>query len=191
MRGVRAILLALLCLGLAGPGGAAEQKLQSFEQAAHGFFPESERLVPEDLRLTAKQQDDLEALLKGYPAKGWRFHWQESYPLVRAEGPKGKLQGFALQIEEIGKHRLISFAVAVHPDGDLAGLAVLTYRENYGLQIKEAKFLRQYQGKRWSDKIESPGDIDAVSGATYSSYASNRAVRKALAVLKLLKKIPD
>jgi hypothetical protein len=187
---VRRLLLVLGVWASLSGQAAAEQKLQSFEQAAHGFFPEAEGLLHEELRLTPKQQQDLETLLKAYPARGWRFHWQETYPFLQASR-QGKLLGSLLQIEEIGKHRLISFAVAVQADGRLLGLALLSYRENYGLQIKDPKFLRQYQGKQWSDKIDTPGDIDAVSGATYSSYASNRAVRKALAVLRLLKKIPD
>jgi Na+-translocating ferredoxin:NAD+ oxidoreductase RnfG subunit len=183
MRPVGSFFLSLL-LALPVAGASGEQVLGSFAQAAQHFFPTADKLAPVELKLSAAQQTSLQVSLEAYRDKGGRMTWQRAYPLVAASS-QGKALGVAIQIEEIGKHKLITFAVGVKPDGSVQGVEVLTYRENYGIQIRVEKFLTQYKGKRWMDKIATPGDIDAVSGATYSSYAANRAVRKALAVLRV------
>jgi transcriptional regulator of nitric oxide reductase len=187
MRFARAVIV--LALGLLPlTGNTAEQVLQSFEQASRIIFPVADKYKPLEATLSAPGQGSLAALLGPFQGRSGHMTPQTAYPMIEASS-KGKLLGMVVRVEEIGKHKPISFAVGIQPDGTVQGVLVLTYRENYGIQIKEAKFLGQYRGKRWSDKLATPGDIDAVSGATYSSYATNRAVRKALAVLKVLGKV--
>jgi hypothetical protein len=50
-------------------------------------------------------------------------------------------------VEEIGKHQPITFMVGVQPDGKVADVAVMVYRESYGGQVRYARFLAQFTGK--------------------------------------------
>jgi transcriptional regulator of nitric oxide reductase len=182
-------ILIFVCALLPLTGGATEQVLRSFEQASRDFFPAADKYKASEATLSEPGQKALAALLGPFQGRGGHMTPQGTYAMMEASF-KGKPPGTVVRVEEIGKHKPISFAIGIQADGTVQGVAVLTYRENYGIQIKDPKFLGQYRGKRWSDKLATPGDIDAVSGATYSSYAANRAVRKALAVLKVLGKVP-
>lgn len=151
------------------------------EQAAEHWFP-GKKAEFRTVTLTAEAVAALKELLKPHATRG--RGWSLPGAIERADVGKACL----LVVEEVGKHQPIRFAVAIDAQGAVLGVDILEYRENYGHQIRQASFLAQYQHKRWEDPIRSPGDIDAISGATYSSYASNRAVRKALALLKVTEK---
>jgi Na+-translocating ferredoxin:NAD+ oxidoreductase RnfG subunit len=92
--------------------------------------------------------------------------------------------GFTVVVEEIGKHRPITFAVAVTPDATVRDVAVLSYREAYGGDIKERRFLKQYAGKTSAALLLPYRDIQNIAGATLSVQATGRAVKKAIAVLR-------
>ena len=86
---------------------------------------------------------------------------------------------------EIGKHRPITYAVAITPEGAVHDLAVLAYREAYGGEVRERRFLKQYVRKTLADPLLPYRDIRNISGATLSVEATGRAARKAIAVLKV------
>ena len=95
------------------------------------------------------------------------------------------IAGWVVVVEEIGKHRPITFAVAITPEGAVHDLAVLAYREAYGGEVRERRFLRQYVRKTLADPLVPYRDVRNISGATLSVEATGRAARKAIAVLKV------
>ena len=97
---------------------------------------------------------------------------------------EGKAIGWAVMLDEIGKTEPITFLVGIDKEMKVAGIDVLELRDMRGAGIKRRSFLRQFQNMSLQDKIAVGKDIDAVSGATMSSYAAAQAVRKALAVAK-------
>jgi Na+-translocating ferredoxin:NAD+ oxidoreductase subunit G len=102
------------------------------------------------------------------------------------------LQGRIFFLDVVGQSKLIGFGVAVTPDGALKDVEVMVYRETQGDQIHEARFRRQFAGKRLEDPIALGKDIDAVSGATISSRSAAYAGRKALALEEILRaRSPD
>ena len=109
--------------------------------------------------------------------------WEPSYRVFTAKRGDTVL-GFVVVVEEIGKHRPITFAVAIRADGAVHDLAVLAYREAYGGEIKERRFLKQYVGKAASAPLLPYQDIQNIAGATLSVQATGRAIKKAVAVLK-------
>ena len=109
--------------------------------------------------------------------------WETAYPIYTVKRD-GTALGFVVVVEEIGKHRPITFAVAVEPNGRVHDLAVLAYREAYGGEVRERRFLRQYAGKSLGDPLLPYRDITNISGATLSVQATGRAARKAIAVLR-------
>lgn len=92
----------------------------------------------------------------------------------------GRVEGWAIMTEEMGKHQPITMMVGILPGGEVKGALLMRFRENRGYGIKHPKFQSQFAGKTQSDPIEVGIDIVHVSGSTISSRSMARAVRKAL-----------
>jgi FMN-binding domain len=111
--------------------------------------------------------------------------WESDYVLftVRRDG---NLLGYAIVVEEIGKHRPITFVVGVRPDGAVQDVALMIYREPYGGEVRYPRFLAQYRGKNLTASLLPFRDIRNITGATLSAEAIGRGVRKALALFRAL-----
>src|SRR5262249_47491782 len=115
--------------------------------------------------------------------------WEESYRVVTVTRADA-VAGYVVVVEEIGKHRPITFAVGIRPDGKLQDMAVLAYREAYGGEIKDKRFLGQYREKGLGDVLLPYRAIANISGATLWVQAPGRAARKAIAVLRAAGDLP-
>jgi len=69
----------------------------------------------------------------------------------------------------IGKHENIDIAVGLNADGSVKGIEVLVYRETYGHEVMNPKWLAQFIGKTHKDKLKLDKQIQNISGATLSS----------------------
>jgi hypothetical protein len=154
------------------------------EDAPRHLFPEPSALAERTVVSTPELRNRIRALLGRPPTL-----WEAAYRIFIVDRNLGLL-GFVVVVEEIGKHRPITFAVAVTPDGTVHDLAVLAYREAYGGEVRERRFLRQYAGKTLADSMLPYRDIINIAGATLSVEATGRAARKAIAVLKATGELP-
>jgi len=68
----------------------------------------------------------------------------------------------------IGKHENIDIAVAITKDGKVKGVEVLTYRETYGYEVMNKKWLAQFKGKDNMETLKLDKQIKNISGATLS-----------------------
>jgi Na+-translocating ferredoxin:NAD+ oxidoreductase subunit G len=166
------IVIALACAGI-----SAAETLATEEQAIRITLPNALSVEPQTRTLTPEQK---EALQK---ATGLRFPEKEFHIFVgqRKQGP----EGYALLMNEIGKHEYITFMVGVTPKFEAGEVVVMEYRETRGWEVKEKRFLRQFHGKKVTDPIEVNRDIVNYTGATLSSHAMARGVKKALALAEL------
>jgi hypothetical protein len=82
-------------------------------------------------------------------------------------------------IEEIGKHRPITFGIVIE-DGALVALRVLQFRESRGWEIRNEFFTKQFSKLHLNGKEELSQRIDSISGATLSVHAATRSARFAL-----------
>ena len=91
----------------------------------------------------------------------------------------GSLVGYVLLGSAKGYGGNVTAVVGISEDGKITGVAIKAPDETPGLgaNVSKDKFTSQFVGK---DKV---GDVDAVSGATYSSVAAEEAVKNALAKL--------
>lgn len=94
------------------------------------------------------------------------------------------LVGYVYITDEMGRDDPITFAVAFLPDGAVRGVEVMTYRSHYGGGIRDRAFLDQFRGRREAEGLQVGSGIDAVSGATISSKAASRAVRRAITLFR-------
>lgn len=100
--------------------------------------------------------------------------------LMFALNDSGHLAGVYRIAREIGKYSPFEFLVAMGPDLKVKDVIVLTYRESRGGEVRRNRFLRQYRGKSADSPVRLNRDVIGIAGATLSTQAVNRGVKKAL-----------
>jgi hypothetical protein len=137
----------------------------SVEQAQKILFP-NKTLIKNPIIIT----DDLQGKMRTassirYPFQGERI-WKAA-------------DGSWLVIDEvIGKHEMITYAVALSPTGSVQGIEILEYVESYGYEVAEAQWRKQFVGKTVNDPIKLNQDIQNISGATLSSKHITDGVKR-------------
>lgn len=86
----------------------------------------------------------------------------------------------------LGKHEMITYALAVDAAGAVTGLEILDYRETYGGQVRNPKWRAQFVGKKAGAPLKIDVDIANLSGATLSSAHVAEGVRRLLATHALV-----
>jgi thiamine biosynthesis lipoprotein len=170
----RIIFMGLLSALL--PSFSSGETLLTEPEALKIVFPKSLSVETQVRTLTDSQREDLQK------KTGMRFPETE-YHFFIGHGKAG-IDGYAAIMNEIGKHEYITFIVGVSPKGDIRNVAVMDYRETRGWEVKEQRFLRQFRGKSLADPIAVDHDIVNYTGATLSSHAIARGVKKSLALVQ-------
>lgn len=94
---------------------------------------------------------------------------------------KASTGGWFLVDEVVGKHEFIPIAVALDAKGEVKSVEILEYREAYGGQVRNPKWLAQFTGKKNGDALRLGGAVQNISGATLSSKHITDGVRRLLA----------
>jgi hypothetical protein len=89
-------------------------------------------------------------------------------------------QGWFIVDQVLGKHELITYALALGGDGRVRGLEILEYRESHGGQVREASWRAQFAGKSAADPLQLDRDIANISGATLSCRHVTEGVKRLL-----------
>jgi FAD:protein FMN transferase len=95
-------------------------------------------------------------------------------------------QKYAIVMNEIGKTEPITFMVGLSDQGRVSEVVIMVFRENRGWEVKEKRFLNQFRGKTIRNSIRVDEDIINYTGATLSSKAVARGVKRALALFHAL-----
>lgn len=90
--------------------------------------------------------------------------------------------GWFIVDEVVGKHEMITYAVALSPSGAVTGIEILDYVESYGYEVAEAQWRNQFIGKTAADPIKLNQDIQNIGGATLSCKHLTDGVKR-IAVL--------
>ena len=171
------LLLAVLLVAAAGPLAAQEGVFLTEDQAPAAVFPAVATFTRQVIAVTPEIKAHLRERLGAVEPSLWETEY------VTFKATRGDtLLGYAVIVEEIGKHRPITFVVGVRANGTVNDVAVMAYREAYGGEVKSKRFLAQYHDKSIGSSLQSPTDIMNIAGATLSVDAASRAVKKALAV---------
>lgn len=142
------------------------------------FFPASQRVTYRRFDLTPEVRGKLaQKLGAALPKDGYVFY----YALTGET-----LDGYALIDESMGQYMPITYAIKFSPQGVVQQLEIMVYRENYGSEVTDARFRKQFVGKTAADPLTLEDDITAVSGATISSRALTSGLRRALFLLSEL-----
>jgi hypothetical protein len=135
------------------------------------FFPKSERVTYRTIVVEGANRARLAARLGYTPAL-------DRYTVFVAT-TQGKVDGYAVIDDEMGLHQPITFATKISPDGLVERVEIMVYREPRGDEVRDPRFLKQFQGRSARDGMRLSRDIDAVSGATVSSASLAVGVRRA------------
>jgi Na+-translocating ferredoxin:NAD+ oxidoreductase RnfG subunit len=179
---ISALVFAFFLLSNLDYSTAGSEKVYlSLEEAPKMVFPEADEFEERVVESTPELRDKI----KGMIGKAQPSIWEKEYKTYIAKKDE-RVIGYSVIIEEIGKHRPITFIVGVTPGGEAENIAVMVYREPYGSEIRTKRFLKQYDGKTLDDPIKTREDIINISGATLSVRAANVGVRKALALISIV-----
>jgi FMN-binding domain len=149
---------SLLIIGLAAASAPiiAQAKIYvSIEQAQRVLYP-NKSLTKNPIIITDDLQDRMRSASSiRHPFKGDRI-WKTT------EG------GWFIVDEVVGKHEMITYAVALSPSGAVTGIEILNYVESYGYEVAEVHWRNQFIGKIAADPIKLNKDIQNIGGATLS-----------------------
>ena len=145
------------------------------EEAAKVMFPDSGNIRKEKLAINLAQKSLVQRII------GWEFP-ETSFDVYIGE-TRGKIDGYALVQNTIGKHRPITYMVGVDATGSVTNFEVLIYREARGNEIATRRFNFQYEGKRVDDAIRINRDIINITGATMSVRSASAGVKRVLVLV--------
>lgn len=144
------------------------------EQAQRALFPQADRFVDAAVTLTAAQRTDI-SKRSGVKQR------EDSQPVWRVE-QDGKLAGWFVVDEVVGKHEFITYAAGLTPDGHVVGIEILVYRETYGFQVRDASWRDVFRNKTAADHFKLGDDIPLITGATLSCRNVANGVKRLLAL---------
>ena len=151
----------------------------SIEQAQQILFPnklmsKSPIIITDDLQERMRVASSIR-----HPFQGERI-WRTS------DG------GWFIVDEVVGKHEMITYAVALNAKGSILGIEVLEYVESYGYEVAEVQWRKQFFGKTINDPIKLNQDIQNIGGATLSCKHLTDGVKRITVLYDLaLKNIPN
>ena len=142
------------------------------EQAQQAIFP-GEKLSQSFINLTNQQVQEIERRSDTNVRRKQVQLWKS------ANG------GFFIVDEVVGKHEYITYAAGLNPDGTVKQIEIMTYRESYGYEIRNADWRAQFVGKNSSAPLKLDKDIKNISGATLSCRHITEGVKRILATYEV------
>lgn len=145
----------------------------NLEQAQKALFPSADQFESAAMGLSPEQRRQIET------ASGVKVRVNEVKAWRAKQG--GKATGWFVLDEVIGKHELITYAVAIGLDGAVQGVEILDYREGHGGAVRNVNWRAQFKGKKTGSAVRLDEDIKNLSGATLSCQHITEGVRRLLA----------
>ena len=165
----------LFIIGLAAATApiVAQAKIYvSVEQAQKILIP-NQSLIKNPIIITDELQDKMRSASSiHHPFQGDRI-WKA------ADG------SWFIVDEVVGKHEMITYAVALNPSGAVTGIEILEYVESYGYEVAEAHWRKQFIGKTATDPIKLNQDIQNIGGATLSCKHLTDGVKRVAVIYKI------
>ena len=150
----------------------------SAEQAQRVLFPSATAYAPVALDISPEQQQAIEHA-SGVPVENRK---PRAWRAVAGD----TLLGHVFLDQVYGKHELITYALGISADGQVAGVEILDYRETHGDQVRQPRWRAQFLGKDADEAVKLGRDIQNISGATLSCRHLTDGVRRLLATQRAL-----
>jgi thiamine biosynthesis lipoprotein len=153
--------------------------------AAEVYLNEAQALavILGEKTIIRREQRALDETLRAKLERASNLRFPESTYTFFIATQAGQAEKYAIQVNEIGKNEPITFMVGMSPEGKVTEVVVMVFRENRGWEVREKRFLNQFRGKTLRNAIRVDEDIISYTGATLSSKAVARGVKRALLLL--------
>ena len=172
-----AVLVAawVVSLSLLGAGAVRAVDYLTAEEARALAFPEAHGFEKVEVSLSKEQRKAVEK------SAGVRMRFDRQ-PVWRAVGDAGATVGWFVVDEVLGKHEFITYSVALDGAGTVQRVEILSYRETHGGEVKNPRWLDQFDGKAPGDSFQLGHGIENITGATLSCKHLTQGVRRVLAL---------
>jgi Na+-translocating ferredoxin:NAD+ oxidoreductase RnfG subunit len=190
LRPVTALLLAGLLAGWTGVTTATAQVAKSNKVTSlqNGLKEMLQKEGAKKLKkLTVTVDSDQSAGLK----KEFGIEAAGSYSVYQGLDAEDKPMGSVVIVNEPGKEGPLQVIVAIRPDGQIYDIGFTIFGEDKGKPALSWGYLKQYMGKSHNDPLKLGGDIDGVSGATWTSTSVAAAVKRAVIVYETFVRTDD
>ncbi len=164
---------------------AAALAASAVPASAEVYLTESQALgvILGDKAVMRREQKVLDAALRRKLEQESSLRFPESSFTFFIATLDGRPAKYAIALNEIGKTEPITFMVGMSPEGKVTEVVIMEFRENRGWEVREKRFLNQFRGKTVRNAIRVDEDIINYTGATLSSKAVARGVKRALLLL--------
>ena len=98
----------------------------------------------------------------------------------------GQLLGYAFIDKAPSKPAKFDYLVIFNDNLEVVNSKILVYREEYGGEIGSKRWLKQFLGKRGTDRVNHETNIDGIYGATISVRSMTHAMDNLLQTIGLL-----
>ncbi len=158
---------------LATPSAVYATTYLTVQQAQAQLFP-GEMMHPEFRQLSDAQISAIKKASGEAPLSKELKAW-------RASGG-----GWLIVDQVVGKHEFITFALALDAGGGVKTAEIMDYRESYGGEVRNPRWLAQFAGKHAGDQVRLGKPIKNISGATLSSKHVTDGIRRLLATYAIV-----
>lgn len=162
---------------------AAAAVYASAEDAQRELFPDATSFDSIPLELSEPQLQEVGRLAGPQAGHGKLSVW------TARQGTA--VLGHVFVDEVIGREDFITYAVGIREDGKLLPLRVLEYRESHGGEIRNPRWLAQFDGRSSLQQLRFRTDIKNIAGATLSSEHVTAGVRRILAIRQIALMAPS
>jgi FAD:protein FMN transferase len=153
--------------------------------AAEVYLNEAQALavILGEKAIVRREQKTLDETLRTKLERASNLRFPESTYTFFMATQAGQAEKYVIQVSETGKSEPITFMVGMSPEGKVTEVVIMVFRENRGWEVKEKRFLNQFRGKTIHNAIRVDEDTINYTGATLSSKAVARGVKRALLLL--------
>lgn len=104
---------------------------------------------------------------------------------------KGSIKGFVYWGIAPSKERDFDYLLFFDTDLEIIKAKILMYREQFGREITDSRWLKQFVGLTPKSSVKFKENIDGISGATISARSMSSAVNQVLQTLHTLQQNND
>lgn len=174
---------ALIAVAVLPAAPAAATTYLSTDAAQRSLFPQAQSFDETPITLDDAQRQAIARIAGPQAGHGALHVWT-------ARNGQTVL-GHVFIDEVIGRQDFITYAVGIDANGKLRPVEILEYRESHGGEIRNKRWLAQFDGRASPQQLRFGTDIKNIAGATLSSEHVAAGVRRILAVWQSLFATPN
>ena len=154
-----------------------------------GIREDAEELIfstyGEDIQVDFKKWNPPQGI-KIYSEKKARSRFMFDHVYVWKISESNSLVGVAILDNVLGKSLPITYLTCFNMDGQLINAHIVKYREDYGYEVGNKRWLNQFIGLGINSDFIIGKNIDGISGATISVNSVTRGINRSAIIVEYL-----